>query len=34
MILNLWSADQVGPVKVYRGGPRGVMKIFITVACI
>ena len=23
MILNLWSEDQEGPVKIYSGGPRG-----------
>ena len=22
MILNLWSEDQEGPVKIYCGGPR------------
>jgi len=22
MILNLWSEDQEGPVKIYGGGPR------------
>ena len=22
MILNLWSGDQEGPVKIYGGGPR------------
>jgi len=33
MILNLWSEDQEGPVKIYTEVRRSVLKIFINIAC-